>query len=109
MSDMVVIRHRRKDNFTVLNNAVICDERLSFKATGLWAYLMYLPEGWKLHLSHLKTVKADGKHSLRTGVAELKRFGYISIESDRLADGRFDGTTWLLTDTPPSIPGEAEQ
>lgn len=70
------VHHER--NFTIITNAAIQDDLLSFKATGLLCYLLSLPEDWCIHLSDLVNRKADGKEGIRTGLRELEEAGYLT-------------------------------
>lgn len=107
MNDRIVLNQKREGNYTVLDNVALRDSRLSLKATGLWAYLMHLPKDWKFYFSHLTTIKTDSKDSLRSGVAELVRHGYLAIERERQANGRFGVNTWTICERPPPTPGDA--
>ena len=100
MGDTVIIRHRSEKNFTVLDNAQIRDARLSWKARGLVAYLLSLPEGWQLRIAQLVEQAPDGRHSTRAGLAELQKTGYLIIERERNPRGRFERTTWTIIQTP---------
>lgn len=50
---MAIIKIRKKDNYTILNNKSLTDARLSWKARGLWAYLMSLPADWEVSVNDL--------------------------------------------------------
>lgn len=103
MGDTVIIRHRSERNFTVLDNSQIRDSRLSWKARGLVAYLLSLPEGWQLRIAQLVEQAPDGRCSTRAGLAELQKIGYLTIERERNPRGRFERTTWTITQTPRSF------
>ena len=99
MTDCIVKQHR-KNNFTHLPNEVIRDERLTFKALGLLAYLLSLPPNWKLNLVHLSNLRPGNKSSsVKSAVAELQMYGYMRIKRIR-ESGRFVGAEWLVTDSP---------
>lgn len=100
MSAMVSIRHKRKDNFTIIGNKPIQDKRLSFKATGLLVYLWHLPGDWSLNLRDLANRKTDGWSSVRSGTDELVKYGYVSIDRERDHSGRFTRCIWTVTDEP---------
>src|SRR5699024_6225685 len=100
MGDAVIIRHQRAQDFTILDNAQVRDARLSWKARGLIAYLLSLPEGWQLRISFLVGQAPDGRCSTTAGLAELKKFGYLLIERERGARGRFVRTVWTVIQAP---------
>lgn len=74
--------HHERD-FTIIGNAAIQNEVLSFKATGLLCYLLSLPEDWCIHLADLVNRKADGKEGIRTGLRELEEAGYLTRSTRR--------------------------
>jgi hypothetical protein len=77
---MKIIRVRHEDHFTVVRNRTIRDPRLSFKATGLLAYLLSLPDGATVSRAELVKAKTDGQDSIMTALRELKAAGYIEHE-----------------------------
>jgi hypothetical protein len=81
-----VIRH--ETNFTVIDNACLRDCTLSFKATGLLAYLLSMPDEWTPRRDQLAEVKTDGVASIRAALAELTAAGYLVRKVERLPDGR---------------------
>ncbi|MDK6268398.1 hypothetical protein QP113_02645 [Lactobacillus mulieris] len=101
---MTVIR-KKKQSYTVLSNTVIKDERLSWKARGIFAYLMSLPEDWTFHQIEIAKHAKDGRDALRTGMDELQEFGYLKIFRDRDGNGRLGDAVWLLDDSPLPMSG----
>lgn len=94
-----IIRHTTDRDFTILRNDALRDERLSWKSTGLLAYLISLPNDWRLFLADLSKRKRDGRDATRAGLAELERAGYLRIE--RVRDGgRYHETVWIVNDVP---------
>lgn len=53
MDDTAIIRSRVRSNFTTLNNELIRDRRISWKALGILVFVLSLPDNWQLRLSHL--------------------------------------------------------
>ncbi|WP_287966326.1 hypothetical protein [Diaphorobacter sp.] len=99
MTEVTINRHAVADNFSVLRNDVVRDDRLSWKATGILCWLLGLPQDWRVRLSHLAQQKTDGRDSTRAGLAELEAVGYLWIERRR-DGGRFERVVWHVTDTP---------
>lgn len=71
------IRSSKRRNYTVLDNAFLQDTRLSWKAKGLFAYILSLPENWKIYQNDLLNKATDGVTSFRTAKKELLKYGYI--------------------------------
>jgi hypothetical protein len=75
------------NNYTKVSNQVLEDATLSLKAKGLFAYLVKLPEGWKIRIVELAKHHKDSRDSIRTGITELLDAGYL----ERLGRSRDKG------------------
>jgi len=76
----MIIRSKRRDRFVVIGNETIRDRRLSYKARGILAYLLSLPDNWSISSQYLATVAPDGRDGVRTGLQELEQYGYLVRE-----------------------------
>ncbi|PEB93444.1 DnaD domain protein [Bacillus toyonensis] len=74
---MATFRVHKSKNYTTINNTGLRDERLSWKAKGILAYILSLPDDWVFYMEEISTHAKDGIDSLRVGVKELKKFGYV--------------------------------
>ncbi|MED1539117.1 DnaD domain protein [Bacillus pseudomycoides] len=74
---MGIFRVKKDNNYSVINNTGLKDDRLSWKAKGILAYALTLPDDWTFHISELSQHAKDGEDSLRTGINELKKLGYV--------------------------------
>ncbi|PRS98846.1 DNA-binding protein [Bacillus thuringiensis] len=88
---MGIIRVKKDSNYSVINNTGLKDERWSWKAKGILAYALTLPDDWTFHISELARHAKDGEDSLRTGFKELKELGYVKRYPVR------DGNTKKIT------------
>lgn len=88
MGDTIIYRRSKTRDYTVMNNAFLRDDRLSWKAKGLFAYILSLPEDWKIYQAELMTHAADGETSFKSGMKELKDFGYLVMHK-KSVDGDF--------------------
>jgi len=84
----VIIKRHLTANYTVIDNAVLQDEGLSWKATGLLAYLLSLPTDWSVNLTDLTRRKTDGRTATENAFAELRTAGYIEVRAERQPNGR---------------------
>ena len=95
---------RRADNYTQLWNVMLRDERLSFRARGVLSYLLTHEPGWRITLDTLaKLNPGEGRDAMKTVVAELKKFKYLKMTRERLADGRVGGIVWNVSDDPADL------
>jgi hypothetical protein len=92
------------DDFAQIANAALRDERLSWKARGLLAYLMTHKEGWRTSVARLTQKAPDGREAVRSGIAELVALGYLTRSRSRERDerGRLGDYDYTVTDRPTS-------
>lgn len=97
---MVRIRKEYSKGFTTTSNTIIRDERLTWKARGIFNYLWSMPDDWDFYAKEVAKHAKDGIHSLDSGLEELAEYGYL--ERTRLRDkkGRFGAPVWVLHDDP---------
>ncbi|WP_342550491.1 DnaD domain protein [Lysinibacillus sp. FSL M8-0216] len=74
---MGIIRVAKNSNYVVMNRTALNDNRLSWKAKGIMAYMLSMPDDWVFYMDELMTHSTDGKASFRAGFNELKQCGYI--------------------------------
>ena len=87
-SDCTTIRRApRRRRYTVVDNATVEDDALSFKALGLLVYLLSKPDDWQVNRDHLASTHTDGVAAVRSALAELEQAGYIVREQGRRDDG----------------------
>jgi len=75
------------NNYTKVSNQVLEDATLSLKAKGLFAYLVKLPEGWKIRIGEIAKHHKDGYDSVQSALNELRSAGYL----ERLGRSRDKG------------------
>ncbi len=74
---VATFRVNKSKNYTTINNTGLRDERLSWKAKGILAYILSLPDDWVFYMEEISTHAKDGIDSLRVGMKELKKYGYV--------------------------------
>ena len=84
----------------MIANGALGDERLSWKARGLLAYLLSKPDNWRVIVAHLVTQGPDGKTSVMAGLEELETAGYIRRTKRPAIGGRYDGYDTELYESP---------
>ena len=89
---MSVIRVVKSDNFTILINDTLRDERLSLEATGLLVRLLSRPSDWMVRFEALRRESRVGRDKLRRILQELSRTGYLVRRRVRRRNGKF---LWL--------------
>ena len=97
---MPVFRVDKSRDFTVVANCVFKDRSLSAKAKGILVEMLSLPESWDYTLKGLTTLFSDGIDSIRQGINELEKHGYIVRERKRDSRGRLGGMEYVIYETP---------
>ena len=97
---MSIIRRHLTGNFSVISNCCLRDCSLSWKAKGLFSYIMTLPPDWKLYRTELAKHATDGKDSIKAGFDELVNAGYIVATIVRDELGRTCGVDYDVYEDP---------
>lgn len=104
MSETYFVRKKKKDNFSIIENTCLRDNRLSYKAKGLHTVLESLPDDWEIHLSDLEKRSRDGKDSLNSAIKELEKYGYFHRVQTRSENGKFGGYSYYVYENPNENP-----
>ena len=100
MADTYFIRHSKERDYTILDNTFLKDTELSWKAKGLFAYILSLPEDWKIYMSDLQNRATDGETSLRSAIKELTERGYIKQTRLKDEQGRWASYAYEIIEKP---------
>lgn len=97
----IVRVYKKRNNFVIIDKTGLEDERLSFKARGILAFLLGKPDDWYTSMKHLeRSSEKDGRESVRSGVKELMDIGYMIRVPNRTPDGHFKGHVTIVFETP---------
>ncbi|QAR22391.1 hypothetical protein [Limosilactobacillus fermentum] len=97
---MTRINKQSNGFFTITNNQLIRDDRLSWKARGIFTYLWSMSDGWDFRVNEVSRHAKDGRDSLRAGLKELEEYGYLKRYYKQSDGGKLDGYEWILNDSP---------
>ncbi len=86
---MSTIRISKDRNYSVINNTVLNDKRLTWKAKGLAAYLLSKPDDWQIDRDRLADQSEDGVTAVRSALKELEDCGYLRRTRRRSDNGKF--------------------
>lgn len=100
-----IVRVKKRDMpYVILDKTGLHDVRLSWKAKGMLAYLISLPDDWKIHERELATHARDGRDSTRAALKELMDNNYVIRRQlrndDTGAKGRFAEYETIVYETP---------
>jgi predicted transcriptional regulator len=92
---------KNKENpYVMVSKAWINDKNISAKAKGILLYLLSKPDDWKIYESDIVNNMADGKASIKSGIQELIKAGYIKREENRNKKGQFAGYIYYVYESP---------
>jgi hypothetical protein len=68
---------RKQRDFTIITNAVLRDERMSYRARGILAYVLSLPDGAQTDAETIASKGAEGVSAVYTALKEMEKAGYL--------------------------------
>lgn len=83
MATTTVFRVEKNRNYTTISNHHLQDRKLSLKAKGLLTLILSLPPEWDMTLKGLVSLSGDGVDSVRSGIQELEKAGYLRRSRSR--------------------------
>ncbi|MDC3729331.1 replication protein [Rhodococcus sp. Rp3] len=96
---------RLASNFTILSNAVINDERLSFRARGVLIWLLSKPDDWHTRSDSITGQSPkEGRDAIRSALRELAELGYLIREKIQNERGHWI-TIQTIYEEPRTEPG----
>jgi hypothetical protein len=88
-NDKSIVRVKKNTNYSVVDNTAALDTRLSWKAKGIIFYALTRPDDWQFYLCEISKRSTDGIDSVRSGMAELIKYGYVTRERKQDDKGKF--------------------
>ena len=75
--------------FTQIANEVLNNSDLTFKAKGIYAFMMSKPDNWNFTIRSMAKQVSDGEKAIKSGIKELKDPGYIEYEKHSNGHGTY--------------------
>jgi hypothetical protein len=105
---MAVFRVEKTQNYTVMSNHHLRNQKLTLKAKGLLSQMLSLSEEWDYTLAGLAAINRESVDAIRTAVRELERAGYIERRQGRDARGKMAATEYVIYEQPQQTAPEPE-
>lgn len=104
-----IFKIQKNSNYTAMSNIHLQDKRLSLKAKGLLSLMLSLPaDRWKYSIRGLASICRDGVDSVRDGIRELERAGYVIRFRSRKANGQLGEAIYWIYEEPQKRPQEGD-
>lgn len=95
---MSIIRINKTENYSIIHNECLKDSTISWRAKGLYAYMMTLPNGWNIRRGEIFNHATEGKDAANKAFNELIQKGYIKKVFIR-EKGKIKGFEYVLYET----------
>ena len=97
---MAVFRKVKKTDFTVIDNSIFKNQKLTLKAKGMICTMLSLPDDWNFSEEGLTSLSNDGISSVRSTLKELMEYGYLKRERNRDAKGILRDYVYTIYEEP---------
>ena len=85
------MENKIKDNFSIITNNIINDERISFGAKGVACYLLSKPNGWNFYLYDIQKHSNESILKVKKYIKELELIGFLVRVKIKNEKGQFIG------------------
>ena len=97
---MGILKKELKNNFTIVNNAILRDMNLDIKSRGLLITMLSLPSEWEFSINGLNQILPDGRTTITSGLKKLEELGYLIRTTIRDDKGKILDVDYTLYDEP---------
>lgn len=94
------IIRKKNENYTIVSNVCVRDNRISLKAKGMMSLVMSLPDDWDFSIQGLSSIVKEGKSAIYAAINELKEFGYCNVITSRDDKGKIIGNDYTFFEEP---------
>lgn len=96
-----IVRVSKRDSgYTILDPYFLSDDRLTWKAKGLLAYLLSKPSNWRVYIADLVKRSKDGRDAVYSAIKELETCGYVERRQTRDESNRITGMETVIYERP---------
>ena len=97
---MGIFRVVKTKDYTVINNYLCKDRRLSLKGKGLLTVMLSLPEDWDYTIRGLSAILLEGERAISSTLKELEALGYLERNVLRNRKGVITDTEYIIYEQP---------
>ena len=91
---------KRENPYVQIDKRALEDNRLSWRAKGILAYLLSKPSGWKVNVKDIWNNGAEGRNAVQDCLVELQKIGYAELKTVTGEHGKLMGSQWIITEEP---------
>lgn len=97
---MGIFRVVKTKDYTIINNYLCKDRRLSLKGKGLLTVMLSLPEDWDYTIRGLSAILLEGERAISSTLKELEALGYLERNVLRNKRGIITDTEYIIYEQP---------
>lgn len=97
---MAVFRKVKKSDFTVIDNNIFKNEKLTLKAKGMICTMLSLPDDWQFNEEGLAQLSNDSRSGIRNTLNELMEYGYLTRKQLKNDTGKFANMEYTIYEEP---------
>jgi DNA-binding MarR family transcriptional regulator len=87
---MTIIRAERPHiNYTIIKNETLRNNSLSFRARGIHAYLLSMPDNWRTSALQMSRQGQEGRDAILKALQELEDAGFVKRTKSQDPRGRW--------------------
>ena len=97
---MAIIRNKTREKYTVIDNNIFTNKKLSLKSRGMLVTLLSLPDNWEFNENGLAEIFKDGLTAIKSSLRELEENKYLIRRQERDQNGKFIRNNWIISEIP---------
>lgn len=97
---MAVFRKVKKTDYTVIDNNIFKNQKLTLKAKGMICTMLSLPDDWNFSEEGLTSLSNDSRTGIRNTLEELMKFGYLTRKQLKDKNGKFSNMEYTIYEEP---------
>lgn len=95
-----IFRRKITKDFVRIQNDILTNDKLSWKAKGLLCFMLSRKDDWHFHKVQVQKYSTDGRDGTISAFNELIKAGYVKQIRKRDTKGKFVAFDYLVYDTP---------
>ena len=97
---MTINKKVKKTDYTIIDNNIFKNQKLSLKGKGMICTMLSLPDNWNFSEEGLTQLSNDSRTGIRSTLKELMEYGYLTRERNRDEKGKLRETIYTIYEDP---------
>ena len=97
---MAIFRKVKKTDYTIIDNNIFKNQKITLKAKGMICTMLSLPDDWNFSEEGLTQISNDSRTVIRSTLKELMEYGYLTRKQLKDENGRFINAEYTIYEEP---------